>query len=119
MPVIRLFRLVLTTCFISFILTGCELVPVSPDASNDKMDISVLEAVSTPIESIPEPLVAAVVPADQSYGDDRQLRDYCREHLERNDVPEFFQVLDEIPKTISEKPIEKACIELLPASVKE
>ena len=62
MPVIRLFRLVLTTCFISFILTGCELVPVSPDASNDKMDISVLEAVSTPIESIPEPLVAAVVP---------------------------------------------------------
>lgn len=64
-------------------------------------------------------LVAAVVPADQSYGDDRQLRDYCREHLERNDVPEFFQILDEIPKTISEKPIEKACIELLPASVKE
>ena len=62
MPVIRLFRLVLTTCFIGFILTGCELVPVSPDASNDKVDISVLEAVSTPIESIPEPLVAAVVP---------------------------------------------------------
>ena len=58
-------------------------------------------------------LVAAVVPANPSGYDSRQLLDYCRQHLERNDVPEIFQVLDEIPKTISEKPIEKACIDLL------
>jgi len=58
-------------------------------------------------------LVAAVVPADLSSYDSEQLLDYCAKHLERNDVPEIFQVLDAIPKTISEKPIEKACIELL------
>jgi crotonobetaine/carnitine-CoA ligase len=61
-------------------------------------------------------LVAAVVPADPSGYDSGQLLDYCCKHLERGDVPEIFQVLDEIPKTISEKPIEKACIELLAAS---
>jgi carnitine-CoA ligase len=61
-------------------------------------------------------LVAAVVPADPSVYESESLLDYCREHLERNDVPEIFQVLIEIPKTISEKPIEKACIELLVAS---
>ncbi len=53
--------------------------------------------------------------ADRTDYDSGQLLDYCREHLERNDVPEIFQVLSEIPKTISEKPIEKACIELLVA----
>lgn len=61
-------------------------------------------------------LVAAVVPADPTGYDSGQLLDYCREHLERNDVPEIFQALIEIPKTISEKPIEKDCIELLVAS---
>lgn len=60
-------------------------------------------------------LVAAVVPTDPTAYDGNQLLAYCRAHLERNDVPEIFQVLDEIPKTISEKPIEKACIELLVA----
>ena len=61
-------------------------------------------------------LVAAVVPADPTGYDSELLLDYCREHLQRNDVPEIFQVLTEIPKTISEKPIEKACIDLLVAS---
>lgn len=58
-------------------------------------------------------LVAAVVPVDAGAFSSEQLRTYCTEHLERNDVPEIFQVLKEIPKTISEKPIEKSCIELL------
>ena len=61
-------------------------------------------------------LVAAIVPVDPSVCDNGQLLDYCCKHLERNDVPEVFQVLDEIPKTISEKPIEAACINLLMAS---
>lgn len=60
-------------------------------------------------------LVAAVVPTDPSRYDSGQLLDYCCKHLERNDVPEIFQVLREIPKTISEKPIEMACIDLLVA----
>ena len=60
-------------------------------------------------------LVAAVVPADPSGYDSGQLLSYCCKNLERNDVPEIFQVLEEIPKTISEKPIEKACIDLLVA----
>ena len=59
--------------------------------------------------------MAAVVPAGPSGYDSGQLLDYCRRRLERNDVPEIFQMLDEIPKTISEKPIEKACIDLLVA----
>lgn len=60
-------------------------------------------------------LVAAVVAADPTGYDSEQLLDYCLAHLERNDVPEIFQVLIEIPKTISEKPIEAACIDLLVA----
>lgn len=63
-------------------------------------------------------LVAAVVPAPTSAYNQAQLLDYCHQHLERRDVPEIFQVLDEIPKTVSEKPIEKACIELLHAWLK-
>jgi len=58
-------------------------------------------------------LVAAVVPVNAGAFDNEQLRTYCAGNLERNDVPEIFQVLNEIPKTVSEKPIEKACIELL------
>ncbi|MET0379633.1 MAG: AMP-binding protein [Spongiibacteraceae bacterium] len=58
-------------------------------------------------------LVAAIVPADKVSFNEAALLTYCRAHLEKNDLPEIIQVLDEIPKTISEKPIEKACIELL------
>jgi crotonobetaine/carnitine-CoA ligase len=60
-------------------------------------------------------LVAALVPVNPSGYDSEQMLDYCSKHLERSDVPEIFQVLVEIPKTISEKPIEKACIDLLAA----
>jgi crotonobetaine/carnitine-CoA ligase len=38
---------------------------------------------------------------------------YCSKALQRRDIAEIFQVLDAIPKTISEKPIERACIERL------
>ena len=61
-------------------------------------------------------LVAALVPVDPCAYNGEQLLDYCHRHLERNDIPEIFQVLDGIPKTVSEKPIEKACIELLDAT---
>ena len=58
-------------------------------------------------------LVAAIVPKDKKAFSEEVLRQFCSENLERNDVPELIQLLDEIPKTISEKPIEAACIALL------
>lgn len=58
-------------------------------------------------------LVAALVPADASHFNREQLLAYCHDVMEKNDVPDLLQVLSEIPKTISEKPIEKRCIELL------
>jgi len=58
-------------------------------------------------------LVAAVVPEIPTMFDTEALLTWCRTKLEKNDVPEIIQVLDQIPKTISEKPIEKACIERL------
>ena len=59
-------------------------------------------------------LVAAVVPETPAQFVAEDLLAWCRSRLERNDVPDFIQVLDEIPKTVSEKPIEKACIARLP-----
>jgi crotonobetaine/carnitine-CoA ligase len=35
----------------------------------------------------------------------------CREKLDKNSVPDYLQVLDEIPKTASEKPQERFLIE--------
>jgi hypothetical protein len=41
------------------------------------------------------------------------LIEYCGMTLKKRDIPEIIQVLGEIPKTISEKPIERICIERL------
>ena len=40
----------------------------------------------------------------------------CREKLDRNSVPDFIQVLDEIPKTASEKPQERFLVEAFEAN---
>ena len=61
-------------------------------------------------------LVAAVVPDPARPFDESALIDHCRRTLERKDVPEIVQVLDAIPKTASEKPIECEAIALLRAS---
>jgi len=61
-------------------------------------------------------LVAAVVPDPARQFDEEALRDYCRKNLERNDIPEIVQVLATIPKTASEKPVEREAISLLKAS---
>lgn len=58
-------------------------------------------------------LVAAVVPQDPATFSEAALIAHCRATLEKNDVPDIVQVLAEVPRTISEKPIERACIELL------
>jgi len=58
-------------------------------------------------------LVAAIVASGKNGFSEVALREFCREKLEKNDIPEIFQVLSAIPKTVSEKPIEKECIALL------
>ena len=55
--------------------------------------------------------VAAVVPKDRESFDPQALFQTCRQRLEANFVPRFIQVLDQIPKTASEKPQERFLIE--------
>ncbi len=57
-------------------------------------------------------VVAAIVPADRAKLDLASVYQKCRRELESNFVPSYIQVLDEIPKTISEKPQERFLIEL-------
>jgi crotonobetaine/carnitine-CoA ligase len=52
-------------------------------------------------------VVAAVVPVDAARFDPQAVFAACRAGLEPNFVPSFLQVVDEIPKTASEKPQER------------
>lgn len=56
-------------------------------------------------------LVAAIVL--QEGADVDALRAWCQGRLQKNELPEIWQSLAAIPKTISEKPVERACIDLL------
>lgn len=56
-------------------------------------------------------VVAAIVPAGEEDIDIGALFTLCREKLEANFVPTYFQLLGEIPKTASEKPIERFLLE--------
>jgi carnitine-CoA ligase len=56
-------------------------------------------------------VVAAVVATDRDAFDPQDVFRFCREKLESNFVPTFIQILDEIPKTASEKPQERFCLE--------
>jgi len=65
-------------------------------------------------------VVAAIVLRDAARFDLAALLAHCSARLDRNAVPSYFQVLDAIPKTASEKPQERFLIELMqtnPASV--
>jgi crotonobetaine/carnitine-CoA ligase len=68
--------------------------------------------VATP-ESAPgeKEVVAAVVPVPGKVLDPRAVFHHCRARLEANVVPGFLQVVDEIPKTASEKPQERFLLE--------
>tara|TARA_R110001599_G_scaffold353883_1_gene602271 strand:- start:61835 stop:63436 length:1602 start_codon:yes stop_codon:yes gene_type:complete len=57
-------------------------------------------------------VVAAIVPTHGEILDAQDIFRHCREHLEANFVPGYIQVLEEIPKTASEKPQERFCLEL-------
>ena len=56
-------------------------------------------------------VVAAVVPKAAASFDAQSLFAVCKDKLERNAVPEFIQVLEQIPKTASEKPLERFLVE--------
>lgn len=58
-------------------------------------------------------VVAAVVPKARGGFDPQAIFRACRERLEANFVPSFLQVLEQIPKTASEKPQERFLIEAL------
>jgi crotonobetaine/carnitine-CoA ligase len=57
-------------------------------------------------------VVAAIV-VERAKFDAASVFAYCRRKLEPNFVPSYLQVLDEIPKTASEKPQERFLIEAL------
>jgi acyl-CoA synthetase (AMP-forming)/AMP-acid ligase II len=56
-------------------------------------------------------LVAAIAPFSKKDFDVDEIRNLCIEKLERNSVPSFFQIVDEIPKTITEKALERVLME--------
>ncbi len=59
--------------------------------------------------------VAAVVPKDRERFDPQLLFQACRKRLEANFVPRYIQVLEQIPKTASEKPQDRFLIEAFEA----
>ncbi|MEQ9590799.1 MAG: AMP-binding protein [Parvibaculaceae bacterium] len=56
-------------------------------------------------------LVAAIVLAGD--GSIEQVADWASGRMQKNEQPEIWQELSSIPKTVSEKPIERECIALL------
>jgi crotonobetaine/carnitine-CoA ligase len=56
-------------------------------------------------------VVAAIVLAEGKAQDTAAVFAACREKLESNFVPSYLQVLEEIPKTASEKPQERILLQ--------
>ena len=60
-------------------------------------------------------MVAVVVARPGQRIDVAALYVHCRATLESNFVPTYIQIMDEIPKTASEKPQERFCLEFFRA----
>ena len=56
-------------------------------------------------------VVAAIVPGEPDRFDPQAVFTACAARLDANAVPRFLQVLQEIPKTASEKPLERLMLE--------
>jgi crotonobetaine/carnitine-CoA ligase len=56
-------------------------------------------------------VVAAIVPQPGTGFDVAGIFEHCRHGLEANSVPSYLQIVDEIPKTASEKPQERFLLE--------
>ena len=78
------------------------------DAVSDVFVYGVTAASGAPGE---KDVVAAIVFAEGAPRDTAAVFARCRERLESNFVPSYLQVVDEIPKTASEKPQERFLIE--------
>ena len=52
-------------------------------------------------------VVVAIVPVDNTSFDPDAVFAACRKGLESNFVPTYLEVVEEIPKTVSEKPLER------------
>jgi crotonobetaine/carnitine-CoA ligase len=61
-------------------------------------------------------VVAAVVLEASAEPDPRSIFELCRGKLEANFVPSYLQIVDEIPKTASEKPQERILLERFEAN---
>jgi len=78
-------------------------IAINPDVS-DVCVYGVPAASGSPGES---DIVAAVVPMDGSSIDPASVFQNCSENLEKNAVPSYLQVVDEIPKSGSEKNLDR------------
>lgn len=56
-------------------------------------------------------VVAAIVARDPGTWDAASVFAFCEQRLERNSVPSYLQLVEEIPKTASEKPLERVLLE--------
>jgi crotonobetaine/carnitine-CoA ligase len=56
-------------------------------------------------------VVAAIVAQDARAWDAESVFAFCETRLEKNSVPSYLQLVDEIPKTASEKPLERVLLE--------
>ncbi|MBW2275243.1 MAG: AMP-binding protein [Deltaproteobacteria bacterium] len=81
-----------------------EKVIAEQDSVSDVFVYGVPAASGAPGE---KDVVAALVPANRANFSAGALFARCREGLESNFVPSYLQVVDEIPKTASEKPQER------------
>ena len=63
-------------------------------------------------------VVAAIVPEEAAEFSPSSVFESCRAGLESNFVPSYLQVVDEIPKTASEKPQERFLLEAFTANPK-
>jgi crotonobetaine/carnitine-CoA ligase len=86
-----------------------EKVVAEHPAVTDVFVYGIPQAQGTPGE---KDVVAAIVLEPVSETDPASIFAVCREKLEANFVPSYLQLLDEIPKTASEKPQERILIDL-------
>lgn len=85
-----------------------EQVMAEHELINDVFVYGVPAASGAPGES---DVVAAIVIQQAGDLDTAAIFNYCRKELEANFVPSYLQVVDEIPKTASEKPQERFLLE--------
>ncbi|MGB2885865.1 MAG: ATP-dependent acyl-CoA ligase, partial [Dehalococcoidia bacterium] len=57
-------------------------------------------------------LVAAIQPFEGKTVDPKSIYDMCKKDLEANYVPSYLQIIEELPKTLTEKPLARQLKEM-------